>query len=247
MPRCWIGTSGYAYPDWRGTLYPADLPEARELAAYARRFPTVELNVTFHRLPNARLLHTWARETPETFFFALKAPRYITHEACQVDVGEAVSEFCSALRPLGQRLGPVLFQLPPHQKRDLPRLEDFLHQLPPGGRYAVEFLHPSWFADRVFDTLRRFGVAVCVAEREELTTPVVATAQFAYLRLRRHAYSEEDLERWRERLLDLEPACGDCFVYFKLPAAAQTLDAATRFVSVLAREEASGAACLGQR
>ncbi len=242
MAAFWIGTTGYAHAEWRGSFYPLGLQEGQELAAYAQRFATVEINSSASRPPSMRQIQSWVRETPTHFRFALKAPRAITHELRLLDAGELVSDFCASLRPLQQRLGPLLIQLPPYQKRDLARLEDFLHQLPANVRYALEFRHPSWFTDLVFDTLRRFGVALCVAEREELVTPFVITAPFLYLRLRGRSYPVEELARWRDRLLAALPQATDCFVYFKLPAAVETLEVATRFAGLLA-EERSPARC----
>lgn len=227
MTAFWIGTSGYANPEWRGGFYPADLPEGHELSVYAGHFNSVELNFTFHRLPSVRMLHAWAKETPETFAFALKAPRGITYDARMLDVGDVVTDFCDLAKTLKNKLGPVLYQLPPFQRRDLPRLEDFLHQLPPEVRHAIEFRHPSWFTDLVFDTLRRFGVALCIAEREELATPAEMTASFAYLRLRLPAYSAEKLDWWAQWMEERRSAISDFFVYLKTGDAVGSLEAAT--------------------
>lgn len=244
MAAVWIGTSGYANPEWAGSFYPADLQEGHELSFYARHFNSVELSSTFYRIPTVRMLHAWAKDTPDAFTFALKAPRGITYEARLLDVGDVVTDFCDLAKTLKNKFGPVLYQLPPFQRRDLPRLEDFLHQVPPDVRQAVEFRHASWFSDLVFETLRRFGVALCVAERDELATPAQVTAPFTYLRLRLPRYSAEGLERWAQWIEEQEATGCDCFVYFKTADAVGSLEAAT---TLAARLSDRPRAWIGQR
>ena len=193
MATVWIGTSGYNYKEWRGNFYPEDLPETGMLKYYAQRFPTVEINYTFYRMPNVRTLQGWAKETPERFVFSLKAPRRITHDLRLRDAGDSVTYFCDTAKALKQKLGAMLYQLPPFLKKDVARLEDFLHQLPPGFRPTFEFRSPTWFADDVFECLRRFDVALCIAEHEEYCAPFERTASFGYFRLRRPDYSDEEL------------------------------------------------------
>jgi uncharacterized protein YecE (DUF72 family) len=211
----WIGTSGYHYKEWKGAFYPTELAEADLLKYYAARFPTVELNYTFYRMPNVRTLQGWAKETPELFQFTLKAPRHITHDLRLRDAADPVTYFCDTAKALKQRLGAVLFQLPPFLKKDLPRLEDFLHQLPPGYRAAFEFRNPSWFADDVYECLRRFDAAVCIAEHQDRRVPFEQTASFGYLRLRRPDYADADLAEWAQRLVDAASQWNAIFVYFK--------------------------------
>ncbi|HXG16760.1 MAG TPA: DUF72 domain-containing protein [Calidithermus sp.] len=207
-----VGTSGFAYPEWKGSFYPADLPVARMLAYYAERFDTVEINATFYRMPTAKTLAGWAALTPERFVFALKAPQRITHVARLRGVEEPVRAFLQAARTLGPRLGPVLFQLPPTLPRDLDRLGALLLLLPPDLRAAVEFRHPSWFADPVYERLRAAGVALCVADTEAGTTPLEATAPFGYLRLRDLDYTDTDLARWARTV---RGTWTEAWVYFK--------------------------------
>lgn len=211
--RFLVGTSGFSYPAWRGRFYPADVPPARMLAYYAGRFPTVEINATFYRLPSASTLAHWRDDVPSGFSFAMKAPQRITHQKRLRGADDLVSAFYRAAAELGANLGPVLFQLPPTLKKDVPLLVDFLAQLPGGGRSAFEFRHPSWFDDLVFETLRSQGAALCVAEAEELEVPLVPTADFGYLRLREPDYDAEALESWAERIR--EQPWREVFVFFK--------------------------------
>lgn len=214
--RVLIGTSGYSYAPWKGVFYPEKLPAAKMLAFYASRLATVELNATFYRMPKPEQLARWAAETPAGFVFALKSPRRITHEKRLADAEDAVRRLDEGARALGDRRGPVLFQLPPFLRKDLPRLEAFLALLgeaAPELRAAFEFRHASWFGDDVLGALRARGAALCVAESEELATPVEATAAWGYLRLRRQDYEQADLETWAERLR-AQPWT-EAFVYFK--------------------------------
>jgi uncharacterized protein YecE (DUF72 family) len=211
----WIGTSGYNYPEWRGSFYPEKFPAAKMLPYYAERFSTVEINYTFYRMPNARTIAGWDASTPGGFCFALKAPRRITHDRRLRDVDEPLRFFLDTARTLGPKLGPILFQLPPNFKKDLSRLEDLLAQLPADLRYAFEFRHASWHADDLYAQLERRNAALCIADSETGTTPVVATADFGYLRLRDEGYSETALAGWGHRVTELGARWRDTFVYFK--------------------------------
>jgi uncharacterized protein YecE (DUF72 family) len=210
-----IGTSGYNYPEWKGTFYPGDLPTAKMLPYYAARFPTVEINATFYRMPTPKTVAGWAAATPEGFVLALKAPQRITHFARLRNVDDPLRFFCDAARTLGPKLGPLLFQLPPNFKKDTDRLAETLFQLPPDLRCAWEFRHESWLADDVYDLLRRRNAALCIADSEAASTPLVATADFGYLRLRDEGYTEDDLARWAETIERLGTRWREAFVYFK--------------------------------
>src|SRR6266508_5541135 len=207
------GTSGFSYKAWKGSFYPEDLPDSEMLRYYSSRLPAVEINNTFYRMPRAPLLESWAEQVPDGFAFALKASQQITHRKRLKDAQESVSFFLQVATTLGDRLGPVLFQLPPNLKKDLPRLTDFLALLPPSTRAAFEFRHESWFDDEVFEALRGRGCTLCVAEDEELATPFVATAGWGYLRLRRQDYGEEDLRDRAGKLLS-QP-WSEAYVFFK--------------------------------
>jgi len=209
----WVGTSGYNYPEWRGTFYPDRWPAAKMLPFYAERFRTVEVNYTFYRMPSARTVAGWAAATPPGFRFALKAPQRVTHHARLRDVAEPLRYFLDAARGLGAKLGPVLFQLPPNFRRDLERLRACLALVPPDLRCAWEFRHPSWLADEVYAVLGARNAALCVADTAEATTPLVATADFGYFRLRDEGYGAADLDRWAAAVSRHD--WREAFVYFK--------------------------------
>ncbi len=225
--RILAGTSGYSYPAWKGSFYPPGLPASRMLAAYADRLPVVEINATFYRMPQARTLATWRAGVPEGFVFALKGPQRITHQKRLAGAGDDVGFFLGAAAELGSGLGPVLWQLPPTLRKDLPRLREFLDLLPRGGRFAFEFRHDSWLADDVLAALAQAGAALCIADDESRTTPLVATAGFGYLRLRRQDYDEAALARWAETVRG-QP-WNDAFVFFKHEDEARGPEYALRF------------------
>ncbi len=199
--RVKVGTSGYSYKPWKGRFYPEKLPDAEMLAFYAKRFPTVEINNTFYRMPSASVLERWAGETPEGFTFALKAPQRITHQKRLGDVGSDVAYFLETSAALGAKRGPVLYQLPPFARKDLERLRAFVDLLPESPAAAFEFRHPSWFDDEVYALLREYGAALCQSDTdEEPVSALVKTADWGYLRLRRTAYTDADLAAWADRV-----------------------------------------------
>jgi len=211
----WVGTSGYNYPEWKGSFYPDTLPAAKMLPYYAERFPTVEINYTFYRMPNEKLVSGWAAQTPEPYRITLKAPRRITHDSRLKNCGELVQGFCRVAASLGPKLGALLFQLPPNMKKDLGVFDAFLADLPPRLCGAFEFRHPSWFDDEVFERLRARNLALCVSDSEKLSAPVVVTADYAYFRLRDEGYTPDDIARWADSIATATSACTDVFVYFK--------------------------------
>ncbi|PYN78673.1 MAG: DUF72 domain-containing protein [Candidatus Rokuibacteriota bacterium] len=210
-----VGTSGYNYPEWRGTFYPDKLPASKMLAYYVERFTTVEINATFYRMPKATTVEGWAAAAPDGFTYVLKAPQRITHFARLHGVEEPLRYFCDTARLLGDKLGPLLFQLPPNFKKATDRLGALLSLLPPELRVAFEFRHESWFDDEVYALLRPRNAALCIAHTEEGTTPVVATADFGYLRLRAPEYPDDDLRRWIETIERVDASWRDAFVFFK--------------------------------
>ncbi|HYU79033.1 MAG TPA: DUF72 domain-containing protein [Vicinamibacterales bacterium] len=210
-----VGTSGYNYPEWKGSFYPPDLPAARMLPYYAERFNTVEINYTFYRMPNAKLVTNWAAQVPDHFRFTLKAPRRITHDRRLRDVSDLVRGFCEVASELGPRLGALLFQLPPNFKKDLAVFDAFLDVLPPRLCAAFEFRHDSWLDDDVYARLSARNLALCVADSETRSTPVMTTATYAYFRLRDEGYQEQDIARWADTVGELAKTCTDVFVYFK--------------------------------
>ena len=215
LAMIWVGTSGYNYPEWRGSFYPEKWPASKMLAFYAERFPTVEINATFYRFPTEKSLEGWAAGTPAPFRLTLKASRRITHDRRLRDAGDLVRSFCHAAGTLGEKLGVVLFQLPPNFARDLDRLDAFLLDVPPGARAAFEFRHPSWFDESVYERFRARNLALCLADSEKLSTPAVATASYGYLRLRDEGYQDADLDHWADLIRQHQDRWQDTFVYFK--------------------------------
>jgi uncharacterized protein YecE (DUF72 family) len=207
------GTSGWSYAAWKGRFYPPDLPTRRMLPAYAARLDAVEANATFYRMPRPATLADWREQVPAGFRFALKAPQRITHVSRLAGSVDTVQSFLAATAELGPTLGPILFQLPPTSKRDLPRLRDFLALLPRGARVAFEFREPSWLDVSVLTALADVGAALCLTDTEDGETPLAATAGFGYLRLRRPDYDDAALGRWLARLTT-QP-WGEAFVFFK--------------------------------
>ena len=211
----WIGTSGYNYPEWKGSFYPSDLPAWKMLPFYGARFPTVEINYTFYRMPNEKLVGGWALHTPSPYKLTLKAPRRITHDSRLKHCGELVKAFCGVAGTLGDKLGALLFQLPPSSKKDLALFDAFLDELPLKAVAAFEFRHPSWLEDDVFERLSRRNLALCVADSEKMSTPVRITADYAYFRLRDEGYTPDDVKRWGDTIARETGSCREVFVYFK--------------------------------
>jgi uncharacterized protein YecE (DUF72 family) len=210
----YVGTSGYSYAEWKGTFYPDDLPQKEMLRFYSGRFRAVEINNTFYRMPQAAVLEKWCNEVPTEFKFALKAPQRITHFQRLKDSSDSVSYLLKVARTLENRLGPLLFQTPPAFEQNLSRFQAFLTLLPSEYRAAFEFRHPSWFQDEVFSAMREHQVALCIAEDEDkLATPLVSTANWGYLRLRRPDYDDAALEKWATWVH--QQGWRDTFVFFK--------------------------------
>jgi uncharacterized protein YecE (DUF72 family) len=211
----WIGTSGYNYPEWKGSFYPSNLAAAKMLPYYAARFPTVEINYTFYRMPTEKLVAGWAAQTPSPYQLTLKAPRRITHDSRLKNCGQLAADFCRIAGTLEDKLGVLLFQLPPSLKKDLGAFDAFLDDLPRGARAAFEFRHQSWFDDEVFERLAARRLALCVADSEKLSTPVRITADYAYFRLRDEGYTSHDIAAWADVIAKEAAVCADVFVYFK--------------------------------
>ena len=218
MPgRLFIGTSGFAYPEWKGQFYPGDIRPDAMLAFYASRFPSVEINYTFQRVPSEKTLAKWIAGTPQDFSFSLKAYRRITHERrLGPEAAEPLAEYLRSIEPLGARIGCVLVQCPPNLKADVERLRDFLSILPEGRRFAFEFRHESCRSDDVKQLLAERGAAWCIADTEDHDAPFDRTARdFLYVRLRKSSYEDEALARWAK---DIGVALGegsDVYCYFK--------------------------------
>ncbi len=215
MAHAFVGTSGFDYQEWRPSFYPADLPRKQFLNYYASRFRSVELNNTFYRIPNAERIASWGEATPENFMFALKAPRKITHNERLKIPSESLNYFLQTTSGLNQRLGALLFQLPPYFKCDCERLSDFLGVLPQGTPVALEFRHESWFTEDVFRILEKSGAALCINDGDDKTTPIVVTSRLAYLRLRKAHYTPEQKKQWQDKIRDWVGQGIDVFAFIK--------------------------------
>jgi len=209
------GTSGYAYKEWKGSFYPADLADDGMLTHYAGRLPTVEINNTFYRMPKESVVLGWADQVPDTFRFVLKASRRITHFGRLKGVESELAYFLQVSQALGAKRGPSLFQLPPNMKKDLGRLSEFLALLPRDWPAAFEFRHASWFDDEIYAALQSRNAALCIADQAdaEEATPFVATADWGYLRLRREEYDADALASWAARIG--ERGWAEAYVFFK--------------------------------
>ena len=245
--RYLVGTSGYSYAPWKGPFYPEKLPAAKMLGYYAGQLPTVEINNTFYRMPRPEMLAKWAEEVPPSFRFALKAPQRITHHQKLVGSDDPVRQLHETAAVLGDKLGPVLFQLPPFFKQDLPRLQAFLAllgQVAPGMRATFEFRHASWFEPEVYAALAGAGAALCIADDEKLATPLEATAPFGYLRLRRQDYSEGDVAAWAEKIAGQR--WSETYVFFKHEDEGKGPALARQLIDRLPREQDSAVAATTQ-
>ena len=233
--QVWAGTSGYSYKAWKGSFYPEDLPDGEMLAHYASRLPAVEINNTFYRMPRESVLEGWAEAVPDGFRFALKASRRITHFKRLKDAEEETEYLVRTSASLADRAGVILYQLPPNFQRDDERLGAFVEQLPNPGTSAFEFRHASWFEEGVYDILRGRGCALCLAETdggEGDDAPLVDTADWTYLRLRKSEYTEEDLQAWAVRLADL--GWEHVYAFFKHEDAGVGPALAARFLEITA-------------
>jgi uncharacterized protein YecE (DUF72 family) len=209
----YAGTSGFSYKAWKGPFYPEELAAKDMLGYYGSQLPAVEINNTFYQLPKAGVLEGWAAQVPEDFRFAIKASRRITHFKRLKDSGEVLDYMLSAIAVLGERLGVVLYQLPPNFRADLERLKAFLGALPRDVRAAFEFRHASWSDDAVHAALRDHGAALVSADTDEADAEIVATASWGYLRLRKSDYDDAQTAAWADKVAS--QAWQDAYVFFK--------------------------------
>lgn len=210
-----VGTSGFGYKEWKGKFFPEEIKPGEMLRFYAARFGAVEINNSFYALPKATTIEGWLKEAPTPFIFGLKAPQKITHiHRLKPDAADILQAFLKIADLLGSQLGPLLFQLPPNFKADLPRFREFLAVLPRNYKVTFEFRHASWLTREVFEMLREHNAALCVAEAEDtIEIPLEATAHWGYLRLRRLDYTRADLKRWADRIRALP--WKETFIFFK--------------------------------
>lgn len=238
-PTYYIGTSGWHYDDWRVRFYPPQLSKDRWLEFYAGHFPTVEINSSFYRLPTEAAVTTWYNVAPANFVFAVKVSRFITHIKRLKDVAESTEKFMGRVKLLGEKLGPLLYQLPPGMHRNDERLESFLAVLPRELRHVFEFRHQSWFDSQVFQILQKYNAGLCVYDMPSFTSPVVATADFAYIRfhgkewLYSSSYSDAELADWAQKVASLAPNLKAVYVYFNNDVSAFAVDNAVTLARYL--------------
>jgi uncharacterized protein YecE (DUF72 family) len=231
----YVGTSGYSYKPWRGSFYPEDLPEKQMLRFYGQNFRSVEINNTFYRMPKRAVLEAWAAEVPADFKFVIKASQRITHFQRLQDCSDSVKYLLEVTAGLNDRLGPLLFQLPPNFKKDIPRFREFFTCIPLDRRLAFEFRHESWFDAETFDTLRQRNASLCIAEAEEgegVAVPFEPTADWGYLRLRRPDYTDAELKQWIDRIRQTN--WKDAFIFFKHEDEGKGPAMAKRFLALAA-------------
>jgi uncharacterized protein YecE (DUF72 family) len=228
----YVGTSGYAYKEWKGKFYPEKISPKEMLRFYSGRFNTVEINNTFYRMPKESVLASWAEQVPGGFVFALKAPQVITHLKQLRNVSEETKYLFKTLSILDSKLGPVLFQFPKSFRADRPALEDFLALILGDMACAFEFRSPSWLDDEILDLLRKKGSSLCIADSDENPAhEIISTAPWGYLRLRRSDYTDADLSQWMERILSQK--WERAFVFFKHEDEAGGAEMAMRFQELI--------------
>lgn len=212
-----VGTSGYAYKPWKGSFYPEKLPDKEMLKFYASQLSTVEINYSFYRMPKESVLQGWAATVPDGFQFAMKANQKITHVSRLRNCESTLKRFLEVASVLleGNKLGPILVQLPPNFKFDAALLEEFLGLRPRAFRFAFEVRHASWYTEETYALLRRFETALCLAETDDFEPPDVVTAGFVYVRLRKEEYSAKELAAWRKRFEAWMDGGVDVYVYVK--------------------------------
>lgn len=212
--KLYVGTSGFSYKEWKGSFYPEDLQATKMLSYYSHKLSSVEINNTFYRFPKKSVLQSWMEQVPDDFRFVLKASQRITHFKRLKDAERDVADFCTVATTLQDKLGCILFQLPPNLAKDLERLKTFLSWIPIDSPAAIEFRHASWMQESVFAALRDHNIAQCVSDTDEAPDPkIVSTANFGYLRLRRENYNGEDIARWRKQVAQM--AWQKAFAFFK--------------------------------
>ena len=237
-----IGTSGWHYRHWCGPFYAEKLPASKMLDCYIQHFDTVEINNSFYKLPNVSTFQAWREATPKGFVFAVKASRFITHNKKLKEPENALNNFLPRAEALNEKLGPILFQLPPSWKVNAERLQQFLDALPRYHRYAFEFREPSWNTPAVFDILRRYNAAFCIHELAGFHAPLEITADFTYVRLHgpggkyQGSYSDERLQKWADWITDQRSRLKAVYVYFDNDQAGYAAQNAIRLKKIVGRD-----------
>jgi uncharacterized protein YecE (DUF72 family) len=232
LMKFYVGMSGYSYKEWKGSFYPDDLPDKDMLRHYAEKLPAVEINNTFYRLPRASVIETWGKQVKDGFRFSIKASRRITHMKRLRNTEDETGYLLKTVAALGDRLGAVLFQLPPFLQKDVAKLQAFLPLIPDHVQAAFEFRHDSWMDDDVLQCLQDRNCALCLADAEEGETKIVSTADWGYARLRRASYSDEELAEWAEQLRSRR--WNEAYVFFKHEEAVAGPELADRFLHLTA-------------
>ena len=235
MARLFVGTSGFSYPEWKGVFYPADLPADQMLRFYSQTFATVEINNTFYRYPKDETLRQWAATVPAGFRFSVKAHRRITHEKRLADVDADVGFLFERTQALGDRLGPLLFQLPPSLRCDFALLEAFLHAQRPRAQVVMEFRHPTWRQERVYAMLEEHRVSLCAAETDDEAQPRERVGPISYLRLHKSRYTPEDLQDLAEWIGQRLREKRDVYAYFTHEEGAPAYDYARALAGLVPR------------
>jgi uncharacterized protein YecE (DUF72 family) len=216
--KIYIGTSGWSYPNWKVRFYPRELSSRDWLEFYSQTFDTVEINMTFYRSPKTETLRTWREKTSENFKFSLKASRQITHIKKLQKVEHDMEHFAFLARQLGEKVGCLLYQLPPSLTKNLDLLEAFLQSLPDGFNQVIEFRHPSWYAPEVYHLLSNYKAIFCVVSSKRVPTDIVVTSEVAYFRFHgltggyRYCYTDEELKKWAEAISRIEAK--EIYIYF---------------------------------
>jgi uncharacterized protein YecE (DUF72 family) len=233
-----IGTSGWSYKHWKGIFYPADLPRGQEFQYYTERYDTVEINNSFYRLPDLNTFREWRKCSPTSFLFAVKASRFFTHMKKLLLDKEMIRPFFKSVKGLGEKLGPILFQLPPRWKFNPGRLQSFLKILPRKYRYTFEFRDHSWYREETYDILKQYNVSFCIYELEQHISPIIVTADFVYIRLHgpgekyQGSYSDETLNSWKKKILTWQKQGLDVFIYFDNDIGGHAVNNASRLIQL---------------
>lgn len=218
--KIYIGTSGWHYKHWKGTFYPVDTKDKNQFDLYLQTFSTVELNNSFYHLPTIQTFNKWRKLSPSDFVFSVKASRYITHMKKLLPDKSAINKFFTHAEKLEEKLGPVLFQLPPHWKINVERLQTFLSKLPGKHRYTFEFRDHSWYSEDVYHILKKYNCAFCIYELERHLSPLKETADFIYIRLHgpgnkyEGSYTDTALQKWKRKCLEWQKKGKDVYIYF---------------------------------
>ncbi len=234
-PSFFVGVSGFSYAGWKGNFYPKDLKNEEFLSYYSRRLNSVEINSSFYAPPSLAVMKSWAARTGEGFRFAVKSPRQITHiSRLGKGAAEGAERLSTSLELLGKKRGPILFQLPPYAKSDLPLLEEFLSKTSSVKQRAFEFRHESWLREPTFSLLDKYGAAFCIADTEDMEPVLKSTGAFAYFRLRKDRYDEKTVDAWSEKITKTVETNGETYVFLRHDETGENANLAQKLFEKLA-------------